>query len=77
MKPREDNMRRISRTALALAAALAVSTTGWAAAPRTTSYGYLPNGLLEYVDGPLDGTGDRTTFTYDTSGNRATMTNAL
>lgn len=51
-------------------------------AARTTSYDWSPEGRLLAVNGPRDpadygGQDDITSFTYDKSGNRLTMTNAL
>ena len=47
----------------------------------TTTYNYTvhPNGLIATmtVDGPLSGTGDAVTSTYDTAGNLLTVTNSL
>ena len=47
------------------------------AAERTTTYTYTAEGLISSIDGPRADVTDLTTFTYDTAGNRATMTNVL
>lgn len=47
------------------------------AVDRATTYTYTPEGLISSVDGPRTDTSDITTFSYDTAGNRITMTNAL
>lgn len=46
---------------------------------RTYTYAYLANsgGKLTSVDGPLAGSGDTVTYTYDASGNLATITNEV
>jgi len=59
---------------LALVLVLGLSAAAWA--ERTTSYTYTPEGLIATIDGPRTDVTDLTTFTYDTAGNRATMTNA-
>jgi RHS repeat-associated protein len=41
---------------------------------RVWAYTWFANGLLSSVDGPLSGTGDTISFTYDTAGNLATVT---
>ena len=51
--------------------------TAVGASGRTTSYTYTPEGLIETIDGPRTDVADITRYTYDTSGNRTTMTNAL
>ena len=44
---------------------------------RTWTYTWSPQGRLLSVDGPLAGTGDTVSYTYDASGFLATTTNAL
>ena len=41
---------------------------------RTWSYVWTGEGLLQSIDGPLAGTGDSISFTYDTRGNLASAT---
>lgn len=45
-------------------------------AQRTWSYSWSTGGLLTSVDGPLPGTGDMISYTYDTAGNLASVTDA-
>jgi len=44
---------------------------------RTWTYGYTTEGLLEFADGPLSGTSDRTTYDYDTDGYLTEIENGL
>ncbi len=41
---------------------------------RITTYAWTGDGLLQSIDGPLAGAGDTTSFTYDTNGNLASVT---
>lgn len=58
-----------------------LSSTGIANNTLTTTYGYTlyANGMVNVmtVDGPLSGTGDKVTYTYDTAGNLASAKNNL
>lgn len=52
--------------------------TPWAGAPRTWTYSYFSNGLLQTVDGPRTDVSDVTTYAYTpTLGRIASVTNAL
>lgn len=57
------------------------SAFGTANQALTTSYSYsiYSTGLVQtmQVDGPISGTGDRTTYQYDSSGNQTSITNGL
>ena len=44
---------------------------------RTWAYAYGTTGLLQSVDGPLAGTGDKVAYTYDTSGYVKTITDQV
>ncbi|WP_161808063.1 RHS repeat-associated core domain-containing protein [Mesorhizobium sp. 1M-11] len=44
---------------------------------RSWTYTYLPGGLLSSIDGPLPGTGDTISYTYDASGYVATVTDEV
>jgi RHS repeat-associated protein len=44
---------------------------------REWNYSYLPNGLLQTIDGPRSDVSDITSYTYNSAGLRATMTDAL
>jgi RHS repeat-associated protein len=44
---------------------------------RTWSYGWTGEGLLQSIDGPLAGSGDTVSFTYDTNGNLASVTDEI
>ncbi len=44
---------------------------------RSWAYAYTAAGLLSSVDGPLSGTGDTVSYTYDTDGYLATVTNEV
>jgi RHS repeat-associated protein len=44
---------------------------------RTWTMVWNPNGLLQSVNGPLAGTSDTVSYTYDVKGNIATITNAV
>ena len=54
---------------------------GGSVSTLTTSYNYTlhPSGIVASmtIDGPISGTGDAVTFTYDTSGNLLTVKNSL
>ena len=64
----------LSLTTLSL---LLVSVASFAQAEQSVSYTYNELGLIASVDGPRVDVDDITTFTYDASGNRSTITNAL
>ena len=66
-------MKRI----LAVCVSVAVSLSSVSLNARTTTYTYTPEGLIESLDGPRIDVVDVTSYTYDISGNRATMRNAL
>lgn len=66
---------RTSLLALALAAALAVSSVH--AIERSWSYTYNSLGLVETADGPRTDANDVTTYGYDAQGNLTQVTNAL
>lgn len=44
---------------------------------RTWTYNWTGEGLLQSIDGPLAGSGDKVSFTYDTNGNLASVTDEL
>lgn len=44
---------------------------------RVWGYTWQPNGLLQSIDGPLPGSGDSVSFTYDTDGFLASVTDVL
>ncbi|MEP6633499.1 MAG: RHS repeat-associated core domain-containing protein, partial [Luteimonas sp.] len=66
---------------LATATLTNLTSTGITNSQLTTTYTYVkfPNGMLSsmVVDGPLAGTGDAMTTTYDTSGNVTSVANSL
>ncbi len=66
-----------SKTLLALSLAASISFAPSVLAQQSTSYTYNPQGLVLTEDGPRTDVVDVTTYTYDTFGNRSSITNAL
>ncbi len=66
-----------SQGLLTLSLAVSISVTPSVLAQQSTSYTYNSQGLVLTEDGPRSDVVDVTTYTYDTAGNRLSITNAL
>ncbi len=71
------NNTLFSKTLLAFSLATSISFAPSVLAQQSTSYTYNPQGLVLTQDGPRTDVVDVTTYTYDTFGNRSSITNAL
>ncbi len=68
---------RINKTLLAFSLATSISFAPSVLAQQSTSYTYNSQGLVLTQDGPRTDVVDVTTYTYDTFGNRSSITNAF
>jgi RHS repeat-associated protein len=77
LRIKKMNKKLFCKTLCAFSLALSVSIAAPVFAQQSTAYTYNPQGLVLSQDGPRTDVTDVTTYTYDTAGNRTSMTNAL